>query len=88
MLAFFNHFYVIQCAETEHLISLFDVYQIEGTTEIPELRSRLLKIIHQNNFEVSLHGICNSSLEDDTITILRSLNQGRRKAIKVSVLNF
>ena len=68
--------------------SFFLSEQIEGNTEIPELRSRLLKIIHQNNFEVSLHGICNSSLEDDTITILRSLNQGRRKAIKVSMINF
>jgi hypothetical protein len=57
--------------------------QIEVTTEIPHLRPRLLKILQQYSFEVSLNSTCNSSLEDDTLSALQALNQGRRRAVKV-----
>ena len=39
--------------------------------------------MNQYKFQVSLNESCNASLEDDTLTSLRSLNQSRRRAVRV-----
>ena len=64
--------------------SLTPVCQIERKTMIPHLRKRLLKIITHFKSEVRLNTVCNSSLEHDTLSSLRHLNQGRKRAVKVS----
>jgi hypothetical protein len=56
---------------------------IDRRMEIPHLRERLMRIVTQYTFQVALTDSCKASLEDDTLSSLRSLNQSRRRAVRV-----
>lgn len=59
------------------------VAQIPSKTSIPFLRQKMSKIISQYGFQVFLNDKCNGILENDTLSLLRQLNQDQRRAIKV-----
>lgn len=59
------------------------VAQIPSNTTIANLRQKLLNILNQYNFQLSVTDIGNGIMERDTLTLLRLRNQGQRKAIRV-----
>jgi hypothetical protein len=59
------------------------IEQIPKKTKIPYLRQRVLRILRQYGFQVFVNESCNGILEQDTLSLLRQLNQGQRRAVKV-----
>lgn len=59
------------------------VSQIPPASAIPHLRQRMRRLISQYGFQSFLYDKCNDVLEDDTLSLLRLLNQRQRRAIKV-----
>ena len=59
------------------------IAQIPKKNVIEFLRQRIERIIRQFGFQVFLNEKCNEILEDDTLSLLRQLNQGQRRAIRL-----
>ena len=57
--------------------------QIPKKSIISFLRQRIQRIMRQFGFQVFLNEKCNEILEDDTLSLLRQLNQGQRRAIRL-----
>ncbi|CAM9127471.1 unnamed protein product, partial [Ectocarpus fasciculatus] len=59
------------------------VSKIPTGLELPGLKQRIIKILKQYEFQVTMKEICNSFTEDDTTSLLCQLNQTKRRGIKV-----
>ena len=59
------------------------VDKIPSLSTIAHLRHRMLRLINQKGFQAFLSDKCNDVLEDDTLKLLKTLNQRQRKALKV-----
>lgn len=59
------------------------IAQIPKKNTVEFLRQRIERIIRQFGFQVFLNEKCNGILEHDTLTLLRQLNQGQRRAIRI-----
>jgi hypothetical protein len=51
--------------------------------KVPELKTRLSRILRHASFRESLSSSCVDMLETDALVLLRQKNQGLRRAIKV-----
>lgn len=59
------------------------VDKIPSLSTISHLRHRMLRLINQKGLQAFLSDKCNDVLEDDTLKLLKTLNQRQRKALKV-----
>lgn len=59
------------------------VSKIPAGLELPGLKQRVIKILKQYEFQVTMKEICSSFTEDDTTSLLTQLNQIKRRGIKV-----
>ena len=60
--------------------------RIPAKLSLPKVKEKMSQIINQYDFQVFLNNTCNDILEYDALDLLRRLNQGQRRAIKVSPL--
>jgi hypothetical protein len=56
--------------------------------KVPELVSRISRILRHASFRESLNSSCVDMLETDALGLLRQKNQGLRRAIKVAGRSF
>jgi hypothetical protein len=59
------------------------LHRVDPHETIPHLRQKLIRIIHQQHFQVFSTDKCAVVLENDALALLRQQNQGQRRAIKV-----
>lgn len=52
--------------------------------DIPHLRERLLRLLTQTEYQVFSRENCRKVLQDDTVTLLRKLNQTQRRGYRVN----
>eukprot|EP00455_Lapot_gusevi_P022906 TRINITY_DN2383_c0_g2_i1.p1 TRINITY_DN2383_c0_g2~~TRINITY_DN2383_c0_g2_i1.p1 ORF type:complete len:150 (+),score=14.61 TRINITY_DN2383_c0_g2_i1:442-891(+) len=59
------------------------IARIPSDMAIPDLRQKLIKIIHTYTLELSLREGCNQILKADCITLMRKLHRQQKTAISV-----
>lgn len=89
--------YCIVCNDTFLLVQLLDyigvlsinpsevISKLQTKIKIPQLKARLINIFSHMAFQEIIADISNSGLAHDTVSLLKSRNQGQRRAVRVDI---